>query len=83
MNLPRTSIAKVSVLWTRIVQDAFEFAKANSDTATFNHVVRSWLFGSLVISRDDTLSESVDLEAHAVATYAIFITKTDSVLALT
>jgi hypothetical protein len=68
MNPPRTTIANVSVLWTPIVKDAFEFARANGDTLTFNHVVRSWLFGSLLISRDATLSESVDLEAHAVAT---------------
>jgi hypothetical protein len=71
MAMPRTTIANVSVIWTPIVKDAFEYAKGNSDTLTFNHVVRSWLFGSLFISRDATLSETVDLEAHAVATYAI------------
>jgi hypothetical protein len=75
MSSPRTTIASVSVLWTPIIKDAFEFAKANGDTYTFNHVVRSWLFGSLIISRDAAVSETVDLEAHAVATYALLLQK--------
>jgi hypothetical protein len=70
MGLQRTTIANISVPWTPIIKDAFAFAKENSDTLTFNHVVRSWLFGSLIISRDPTLTATVDLEAHAVATYA-------------
>jgi hypothetical protein len=83
MDSPRTTIAIVSVLWTPIVRDAFEFAKTNSDTLTFHHVVRSWLFGSLLISRDAALGESVDLEAHAVATYAMFIPEIYSISMLT
>jgi len=65
---PRTVIANVSVLYTPIIQDALAFAKSNSDVPTYNHVVRSWLFGSLVIARNASLSAVVDLEVQGVGT---------------
>jgi hypothetical protein len=70
MDSERTTLANISVPWTPIIKDAYAFAKENGDTLTFNHVVRSWLFGSVIISRNPSLAETVDLEAHAVATYA-------------
>jgi hypothetical protein len=63
---PRTIIANVSVIHTPIIKDALAFAKENSDTPTYNHVVRSWLYGSLVIARNASIAAAVDLEVHGV-----------------
>jgi hypothetical protein len=65
---PRETIGGVSVIQTPIVRDALAYARANSDDLTYNHVVRSWLFGALIIEKNATLSNEVDLEVHAVAT---------------
>ncbi|KAF5972987.1 hypothetical protein FBULB1_8507 [Fusarium bulbicola] len=36
--------------------------------ASRHHVMRSWLFGVLMINANETLGNSIDLEVHAVAT---------------
>ena len=41
-------------------------ARKYSDDFLYNHVVRTWLFGALVISHNTTLQETVDLEVHAI-----------------
>lgn len=64
-TLPTTTIAGVEVVWTPIVQDALEYAKANADDMTYRHIVRSWLFGVLEITNNPGLSSS-DLEVHAL-----------------
>lgn len=38
-----------------------------SSDSLYNHVMRSWLFGALIVNHNETLSQTVDLEAHAVA----------------
>jgi hypothetical protein len=65
---PRETIGGVSVIQTPIVRDALAYARANSDDLTYSHVVRSWLFGALIIEKNTTLSKEVDLEVHALAT---------------
>jgi len=62
------SLAKVTVVDSPLIRDAIVFAKNNSSTMTYNHVMRSWLYGALLLSKDNTLQNNVDLEVHAVAT---------------
>jgi hypothetical protein len=65
-ELPMTTIAGVQVVYTPIVRDAIDYAKANGDNMTYKHIIRSWLFGALEIANNTNLS-STDLEVHAVA----------------
>jgi hypothetical protein len=41
-------------------------AQQYSDAFLFNHIMRTWLFGALVISHNATLQQTVDLEVHAI-----------------
>jgi hypothetical protein len=41
-------------------------ARQYSEDYLFNHVMRTWLFGALVISHNTTLQHTVDLEVHAI-----------------
>jgi hypothetical protein len=65
--LPTREIAGVTVIDTPIVRAADAFARQYSTDSMYGHVVRSWLFGALIISANDTLAASIDLEIHAVA----------------
>jgi hypothetical protein len=38
----------------------------HSEDYLFNHVMRTWLFGVLIISHNTTLQQTVDLEVHAL-----------------
>lgn len=64
---PRRLIAGVSVIDTSIVRSAQQFARAHSDDRLYNHVMRAWLFGTLLLDHNSTLRVSVDEEVHAVA----------------
>jgi hypothetical protein len=57
-TLPMTTIAGIEVVWTPIVRDAFDYAKANADDMTFRHIIRSWLFGVLEIANNPNLASS-------------------------
>jgi hypothetical protein len=65
--LPRRTIAGVSVVDTQLVRDAQQYAKEHNDPLTYNHIMRSWLFGTLLLQHNSTLSAEVDAEVHAVA----------------
>ncbi|GAB1313726.1 hypothetical protein MFIFM68171_03936 [Madurella fahalii] len=65
---PSRTIAGVSVIDTPLIRAAEAFARQHGDDFTYNHVMRSWLFGALVIQHNETLREAIDLEVHAVAT---------------
>jgi hypothetical protein len=65
---PMRNIAGVSVIDTPIVRAAQSLARQHSADFAYNHVMRSWLFGALLLKHNATLSDSVDLEVHAVAT---------------
>lgn len=64
---PTRDIAGIKVIDTAIVQAAEQFAKAHASHAVYKHVMRSWLYGVLMIDSDDTLRDSIDLEVHAVS----------------
>jgi hypothetical protein len=64
-DLPKKVIAGVEVVYTPIIADAIEYARANCDNVTFNHVMRSWLFGSIQLSANETLA-NVDKEVQAL-----------------
>jgi hypothetical protein len=63
--LPTTTIAGVEVVWTPIIQDALEYARANADDMTHRHIICSWLFGVLEIANNPNLT-STDLEVQAL-----------------
>lgn len=62
------TLAGIHVIDTPLVRAAEAFAQAHSTPAIYKHVMRSWLFGTLLINADATLASSIDREAHAVAT---------------
>ncbi|KAH6838395.1 hypothetical protein B0I37DRAFT_348539 [Chaetomium sp. MPI-CAGE-AT-0009] len=64
--LPRRTLAGVSVIDTPIVRAAQAYAQLHCSPGTYNHVMRSWLFGALHLSHDPTLASQVDLEVHAI-----------------
>ncbi|KAK5994842.1 hypothetical protein PT974_03228 [Cladobotryum mycophilum] len=66
-TVPRRTIAGVEVVDTPIVRDAHDYAVKHSSDFTYKHVMRSWLFGAIVIKHNETLRNTVDLEVHAVA----------------
>ncbi|KAF9769523.1 hypothetical protein IL306_013055 [Fusarium sp. DS 682] len=68
VKYPKREISGISVINTPIVQDAEAFALEHSTYPIYKHVMRSWLYGVLMIKANETLLSSVDLEAHAVAT---------------
>lgn len=60
-------IAGVPVPNTPIVNSAISFAHDNLATSTFNHVMRSWLYGQAIINKLPAANIStVDQEAFAV-----------------
>ncbi|KAH7312678.1 hypothetical protein B0I35DRAFT_452509 [Stachybotrys elegans] len=66
-DLPRRVIAGVSVVDTPIVREAQQYARDHSDDFLYNHIMRSWLFGALLLSHNETLSHIIDPEVQAVA----------------
>jgi hypothetical protein len=66
-NIPTKIIAGVTVPDTPIVKAAQAYARAHSDDMTFNHVMRSWLFGTIIINKNATQRAAIDPETHAVA----------------
>ncbi|EAQ87064.1 hypothetical protein CHGG_08317 [Chaetomium globosum CBS 148.51] len=64
---PRRTLGGVSVVDTPIVRAAEAFARQNGQDFTYKHIMRSWLFGALVIQHNETLRATIDLEVHAVA----------------
>lgn len=65
--VPRRTISGVQVVDTPIVRDAHDFALNHSSDFVYKHIMRSWLFGALIIEHNETLRSTVDLEVHAVA----------------
>ncbi|KAH8890532.1 hypothetical protein GQ53DRAFT_650439 [Thozetella sp. PMI_491] len=60
-------IAGVSVIDTPLVRAAQDFARQEYSDFLYNHVMRTWLFGALILKHNDTLSQTADFEAHAVS----------------
>jgi hypothetical protein len=59
-------IAGVTVPDTHLVRAAQAYARAHADDMSYNHIMRSWLFGATIINRSENRS-TIDLEVHAVA----------------
>jgi hypothetical protein len=51
-NYPTRLLAGVTVPDTPLITKSIAFARQNSDNFTFNHVMRSWLFGEIVAASD-------------------------------
>jgi hypothetical protein len=62
-----TVIAGITVPNTPLVVASLAYARAHVDDMTYNHVIRTWLFGTIIVDKNATLSNTVDREAHAVA----------------
>jgi hypothetical protein len=60
-------IAGVTVIDTPIVRAAEALALRHSDFPIYKHIMRSWLFGVLMIQANETLQQTVDLEVHAIS----------------
>ncbi|KAI1320779.1 hypothetical protein F5Y16DRAFT_77331 [Xylariaceae sp. FL0255] len=65
---PTRSLANITVIDTPIVREAQAYARAHSSDVVYDHIIRSWLFGVLILEHNATLKELVDPETHAVAT---------------
>ncbi|KAI1438800.1 hypothetical protein GGR50DRAFT_301872 [Xylaria sp. CBS 124048] len=64
---PTTTIANVTVVDTELVRQALTFARGHSNDIVWNHVMRGWLYGTLIYANNATLRKTVDAEAHALA----------------
>lgn len=62
------TLAGISVPDTPIIRAALQYARVHNDDDTYNHVMRTWLLGSVAMARNATLNVSIDLEAYAVGT---------------
>ncbi|RYP57457.1 hypothetical protein DL769_009462 [Monosporascus sp. CRB-8-3] len=67
-DFPVRDIAGVTVIDTPLVRAAELYARQHSTGWAYKHVMRSWLFGTLIVQHNDTLACAVDPEVHAVAT---------------
>ncbi|PMD50914.1 uncharacterized protein K444DRAFT_546029 [Hyaloscypha bicolor E] len=63
---PTRVLGGVTVIDTPLVRAAQAMACQYSEDYLFNHIMRTWLFGALVISHNTTLQQTVDLEVHAI-----------------
>ncbi|KFA72159.1 hypothetical protein S40288_07079 [Stachybotrys chartarum IBT 40288] len=61
-------LAGVTVVDSPLVRSAETYAQQHSSFAVYKHVMRSWLYGVLMINMNQTLSDNIDLEVHAVST---------------
>ncbi|KAK0736381.1 hypothetical protein B0T21DRAFT_383934 [Apiosordaria backusii] len=64
---PTRELAGITVIDTPLVRSAEAFALEHSSPTTYNHVMRSWLFGALMVKNNATLRRTIDLEIQAVS----------------
>ena len=65
-SIPTRILAGTVVPDTPLINKALAYTRAHSDDLTYNHVMRSFLFGCEIASKVDAL-QTRDLEVHAVA----------------
>src|SRR4051794_2112530 len=65
-ELPHRTLAGFTVVDTPIVRDAFSYAQGYEDKSVFNHSVRSWIFGSIIVNRNPVYTKAIDEEVHAL-----------------
>lgn len=64
---PQRVIAGVTLLDTPLVRAAEAYMKSVSPPVLYGHVMRSWLFGTLIVSHNATLAKLIDPEVQAVS----------------
>ncbi|KAH7187676.1 hypothetical protein BKA60DRAFT_613402 [Fusarium oxysporum] len=62
----QASTTAKKVVDTLIVRDAHDYALKYSSDFTYKYIMRSWLFGAIVIEHNETLRNTVDLERFEV-----------------
>lgn len=65
-KVPTRIVAGVTVPDTPLITKALAFAKSHCDEFTYNHVVRSWLFGQYIGDHIPEM-QNRDVELHAIA----------------
>jgi hypothetical protein len=65
-SFPTTTIAGITVIDTPLVNAAKSYARSHSSDTTFNHVMRSWMFGT-IISQKILPPGAIDVELQAVS----------------
>ena len=65
-RLPTRVLAGVTVPDTPLITKALDFVRTHVDDLTYNHVVRSWLFGHFIAGQIPSLQDR-DVEAHAIS----------------
>ncbi|KAE8450278.1 hypothetical protein EG329_006706 [Mollisiaceae sp. DMI_Dod_QoI] len=63
---PTKVLAGVTVPDTPLITKALAFVRAHCDEFTYNHVVRSWLFGQYICDQIPDFKDR-DVEAHSIA----------------
>ena len=66
-SLPTRVLAGITVPDTPTIAAAIAYVRAHSDDLTYNHIMRSWLFGSAIVSKNLDAAKDMDLEALAVS----------------
>lgn len=64
--VPTHIVAGVTAPNTPLITKALEFARQNTNSIAYNHVVRSWLFGTFIADQYPPLQKR-DTELHAIA----------------
>lgn len=64
-TVPTRVLAGVTVPDTPLITKALEYARKHCDDFTYNHVIRSWLFGTFIADRIPPLKDR-DNELHAI-----------------
>lgn len=67
MTYPMRTLAGIHIPNTPLITAALAYANVYSTPYAYNHVVRSWLFGLIILRKLPRISSAVDLEVHAVA----------------
>jgi hypothetical protein len=67
-DLPHRTLVGVTVVDTPIVRDAISYAQGYEDNSVFNHSMRSWLFGSIIVTKTPAYTNVIDKEVHALGT---------------
>ena len=65
-NVPTKVLAGIAVPDTPLIDSAIAFAKDHLNEMSFNHIMRSFLLGFCIASKDPKLSNR-DLEVHAIS----------------
>lgn len=65
-QIPTNIIAGVTVPDTPLIKAAIAYAGAHSSDTTYNHIMRCWLFGTIIIQKTAPAG-TLDAEVHSVS----------------